>query len=115
MSYEKDDRAVVLFHYRDKYGRRLRDGRWLTRIGPWPIELGHGVKTTGRWFNDAKMELYEVAAIGWEGFHLVVDLRPLRRSPGARRGFICVTSWPELEVGTNIVNKDEPWLSREPQ
>lgn len=110
--HRKDDRAVVLFHYRDDYGRRRRHGRWLTRIGPWPLELGQGVKAVGRWLGTDPSEdrqLYEVAAIGWEGFHLVVDLRRPTRPPG------CVTGWTELQAGCNVVNKNEPWLSRDPR
>ncbi len=109
--YRKDDRAVVVFHYRDSYGRRRRHGRWITHIAPWPLELNQGVKLWERGLvGDATRQepyCYEVAAIGWEGFHLVVDLRKPTRPPG------CVTGWTELHVGWNVVTKDEPWLSRD--
>ncbi len=102
------DRAVVLMHYRDSYGRRRRHGRWLVRVGAWPIELGAGVKV------DRERRLWEVAAIGWEGFHLTVGLRPLSRpSPGAVPIVRCVTSWAEIGLGSNV--PDLPWLDRGPR
>ncbi len=102
--WRSGDHPIVRMPYLDSYGRRHNTGRWIVGIG-WPIEVGRGVKVYEKQLGKDAYDstLWEVAAIGRDGSHLVVNLR-------VPRVLGCTTYWPTITLGLNV--PDEPWLMR---